>query len=238
MSSTHLTPDDIALAGEFALGLLDPAENAAAQARVATDTVFAAEVESWAERLMPMLGSETVMPPPSVWSNIEARTGAHSASVAATGQDNTKGAIGFWKGLSLISTAAALILGVMLMQPAPPAPVQPAPARPLIAALSSETGKASMTASYDAQSGTLTLTPVRMETGKLYPELWVIPAGGAATSLGMINGSAPSQHNLPAPLRALMAQGATLAITPEPIGGAPGGKATGPVLASGTITSI
>ena len=95
-----------------------------------------------------------------------------------------------------------------------------------------------MTASYDQNTGELTLTPVSMETGKLYPELWVIPAGGTATSLGIVRGDAPSRIFVNPKHRAVMTRGATLAITPEPFGGAPGGKATGPVLASGTITTI
>jgi anti-sigma-K factor RskA len=43
---SRLSEDDIALAGEFVLGLLDAAEQAAAQARAATDAMFAAEIEA------------------------------------------------------------------------------------------------------------------------------------------------------------------------------------------------
>jgi anti-sigma-K factor RskA len=109
---------------------------------------------------------------------------------------------------------------------------------PMIAALGSETGNAAITARYDAGSGELLLTPVSLNTGKLYPELWVIPADGKARSLGMMAADKPTQLMVTAEMRAFMAQGATLAITPEPAGGAPGGKATGPVIASGKITTI
>jgi anti-sigma-K factor RskA len=124
----------------------------------------------------------------------------------------------------------------MVLNRPTPAPVG-APA-PLIAALGSETGRAAMTASYDRVSGTLTVTPVSMETGKLYPELWVIPAGGSAHSLGIVTRDRPTQVIVAPEARAFLGTGATLAITPEPAGGAPGGKATGPVIASGTITTI
>lgn len=223
---------DLALAGEYVLGLLDPAEAAVVQARIASDPAFAAEIAAWSERMMPVIAANAVPPPAGVWQKIVRGIGPNN------GQDNPRSGVRFWQGLSLASTAAALIMGVMLFSQMNAVADPIATPRPLIAALSSDTGTASMTAAYDAATGTLTITPVSLETGKLHPELWVIPAGGSATSLGMVNARQPAQHSVPAPLRALMANGATLAITPEPAGGAPGGKATGPVLASGTINAI
>jgi anti-sigma-K factor RskA len=82
------------------------------------------------------------------------------------------------------------------------------------------------------------LHPVSLDTGNLYPELWVIPADGKARSLGIVSGDHATQMLVPKQLREFLNQGATLAITPEPTGGAPGGKATGPVLASGKIISV
>jgi anti-sigma-K factor RskA len=82
------------------------------------------------------------------------------------------------------------------------------------------------------------LTPVSLDTGKLYPELWIIPADGKARSLGIVAGDHATQMVVPANMRVFMEQGATLAITPEPAGGAPGGKATGPIMASGKIIPV
>jgi anti-sigma-K factor RskA len=45
-------------------------------------------------------------------------------------------------------------------------------------------------------------------------------------------------HSVPEPLRAAMNSGALLAVTPEPQSGAPGGKATGPIIASGALQTI
>jgi anti-sigma-K factor RskA len=226
---TRLTEDDIALAGEFALGLLDPAAEAQAHARIATDADFAAEVEAWRTRLAPMLDSGDVAAPVDGWNRIAA------ALPRETGQDG--GDAGPWKWATGFSAlAAALFAALYFMQPSPVAP--PAPTAPLVAALGSETGNAAITARYDAGSGELLLTPVALDTGRLYPELWVIPADGKARSLGMMATDKPTQVTVNAELRAYMEQGATLAITPEPQGGAPGGKATGPVIASGKITTI
>jgi anti-sigma-K factor RskA len=82
------------------------------------------------------------------------------------------------------------------------------------------------------------LTPVALDTGALYPELWIIPADGKARSLGMINGDRPTQMDVSPDMRPYMNEGALLAITPEPAQGAPGGVATGPVLASGKINLL
>lgn len=93
-------------------------------------------------------------------------------------------------------------------------------------------------ARYDIEKGQMLLMPVLLETGELYPELWLIPADGKARSLGIVRGDTPSEIIINSDLRTYMNKGATLAITPEPEGGAPGGKATGPVIASGKITTI
>ena len=228
---TMLSEDDIALAGEYALGLLDPATDASATARIATDADFAAEVEAWRMRLRPMIDGNDTPAPQSVWNAIEA------ALPQPTGQDVGRGSLRIWQMIAGISTSAAAILAVILLQqPAPVAP--PTPATPLIAALGSETGAASLTARYDASNGQMLLTPVSLDTGKLYPELWIIPADGTARSLGIVRGDAPSQISINADLRGFIDQGATLAITPELQGGAPGGQPTGPVIASGKIVSI
>jgi anti-sigma-K factor RskA len=159
-----------------------------------------------------------------------------AATSAAPAQDNSKGRVRFWQGLSALSTAAALVLAYQVaFAPPPPLAID---SSKLIAALGSETGRASMTASYDPITGKLTLMPVSMDTGRLYPELWIIPEGGKARSLGVVARDKPSQFTVAPDLGALIDDGATLAITPEPRGGAPNGTATGPVIASGTIQSL
>lgn len=223
-----LTEDDIALAGEYALGLLNAAERAGTSARVATDPDFAAEVEAWRVRLIPMHGKTSEQPSAEVWEKINAQlnpvhNGAHAPQR-------------FWKGLSILSTSAAMAMAFFLylqpLQNGQPADV------PLIVAMKGEAGTASITASYNAQNGEILLTPVLLNTGDLYPELWVIPADGTARSLGIISGAHATLMKVPNEMRRHMAEGGTLAITPEPEGGAPGGKATGPVIASGIIISI
>ncbi len=228
---TMLNEDDIALAGEYVLGLLDPASQAAAAARIVADADFAAEVDAWRLRLQPMLDGNDAPVPGHIWPAI------NSALPQPTGQDTGKSSVRIWQMLTGISATAAAVLAVILLQqPVPVTP--PAPEAPLIAALGSETGQASITARYDVNNGQMLLTPVSLDTGKLYPELWIVPADGKARSLGMVRGDAPSEISVNAEMRGFLDEGATLAITPEPQGGAPGGKATGPIIASGKITTI
>lgn len=227
---TNLSEDDIALAGEYVLGLLDAAGEAQANARISTDADFAAEVEAWRMRLLPMLDGETE-PPVHVWTAIE------KGLPPSTGQDVGQAKVKFWQTLTGISVSAAAILGILLLQK-PDAPPVPAPEAPMIAALGSETGNASLTASYQADSGRMIVTPVSLDTGELYPELWIIPADGTPRSLGIVASSEATAMTVPADLRQYMAAGGTLAITPEPQSGGPGGKPTGPVIASGEITTI
>lgn len=229
---TVLGEDDIILAGEYVLGLLDAATEASAVARMATDTEFAAEVGAWRHRLQPMVEGLDAPAPPVVWQRIKA------ALPKQTGQDNSGGNVRLWQSLAGLSTIAAAILGVILLQQPTPVAPPPEPSAPMVAALGSETGQASLTARYDAGNGEMLLTPVSLDTGELYPELWIIPADGKPRSLGIVHGDGPSQISIDARLRDLIDQGATLAITPEPQTGGPGGQPSGPVIASGKIVRI
>jgi anti-sigma-K factor RskA len=227
---TALSENDIALAGEYVLGLLDPAEAAAVQARLATDAAFGAEVEAWRLRLQSLAGGADAPAPDHVWAGIE------RALPAPTGQDVGAGRLRLWQGLTGISAAAAAFLGFLVWQL--PAPVPAGSTPPLIADLGSESGNVAITANYDEKSGQLLMTPVSLDTGKLFPEIWIVPADGKARSLGMMAVNKATQVTVSPEMRIFMEQGATLAITPEPQGGAPGGKATGPIIASGKITTI
>jgi anti-sigma-K factor RskA len=227
---TGMTDEDFTLAGEYVLGLLDASQEAVVAARIAMDSDFAAEVEAWRLRLNPLLGPEHLAPA-HVWPKIK------KALPVATLQDEGTAKLTFWRALTAMSVTAAIFLGVLLLQqPAVVAPV--ANPTPMIAALGSADGRSAITASYDSTQGTMLLTPVALDTGALYPELWIIPADGKARSLGIIKGDRPTEMDVSPEMRQYMNEGALLAITPEPAQGAPGGVATGPVLASGKMITL
>ncbi len=228
---TILNEEDIAFAGEYTLGLLSPADQAIAASRIATDHDFAQEVEAWNVRLLPLLGKAEVAPSAQLWQNISASLPADSI------QDRGNGMLRIWQGIAALSSVAAAVLAVIAFQPSGEK-IAPVAAPPLIAALGSETGSSAVTVRYDPQKGQMLLTPVSLKTGNLYPELWVVPADGKARSLGMLRGDGPSVVAVSAEMQKYMGEGATLAITPEPRTGAPDGKATGAIIASGKIITI
>lgn len=225
-----LSENDIALAGEYVLGMLDSAEQAAAQARVSTDAVFAAEVDAWRDRLASMAGGADTAAPEHIWADI------NSALPRETGQDVRRGNLHLWQGLTAASLAVAAYLGFLVANPLT-VPTVETPA-PLVAALGSETGNTAITARYDIQNSELLMTPVSLDTGKLYPELWIVPADGKPRSLGMLAVGKPTTLPVTPEMRQHLQAGGTLAITPEPENGAPDGNPTGAIIASGKITII
>jgi anti-sigma-K factor RskA len=227
---TGLSQDDIAFAAEYALGLLDGAGTASANARLASDPAFMAEVETWRVHLQPILDGPDIVAPDNIWDKISARLPSD------TMQDNGKSKLRLWQGFSLISVStAAALAAVLVLQPAA---APETPQSPMIAALGSENSNAAVTASYNSKSGQILLTPVSLKTGTLFPELWIIPADGKARSLGIVTSDHATVIDVPLDMRAYFDTRATLAITPEPAGGAPNGKATGPVIASGKIIIV
>ncbi|TNE40885.1 MAG: anti-sigma factor, partial [Alphaproteobacteria bacterium] len=68
-------------------------------------------------------------------------------------------------------------------------------------------------------------------------ELWLIEGGNAPVSLGLVPDKARGNVKVPAALQHKFAN-AVLAISDEPEGGSPTGKATGPVLALGQLSAI
>ena len=69
-----LLPDALALAAECALGVLSPPEMERAEARIAAEPDFAAEVERWRQQLSAFDRTAPVQPlPPDLWSRIDAQ---------------------------------------------------------------------------------------------------------------------------------------------------------------------
>ena len=228
---TALSEDDIVLAGEAALGVLDPATRATVAARIATDAAFAREVAAWDERFEPLLGALPSPAPQTLWDSI------NSAIRPVVGARAANRALRLWQGIAATATAAAAVFAVMLYD-RPTATLPAASAPLLVAALGSGSEPSAVAASYDRARGELVLTPLSLDGGSRFPELWIIPAGGKAHSLGIIQSARPSRVRVDPALGIFLARGATLAVTLEPEGGAPGGKASGPVVASGKITIL
>ena len=80
--------------------------------------------------------------------------------------------------------------------------------------------------------------PTAPDVGDRSAELWIIPEGGKARSLGVIASKVPGWKSTPNSLGLLIRPGATLAISLEPSGGSPTGQPTGPVILSGPVEAV
>ena len=221
-----MTDEDDILAAEFALGLLDEAEAAAVQQRARTDSVLSLRIAWWRDQMSPLASEVETPPPAGLWQRIEEQL---------PGNDNSRLMMQRWRATAFASmAAAAALLAVIAFRPDPaPIVASPAPA-PMMAALSGEKG-AVVAISYDATSGKLVVAPTVLDPGKGDAELWIIPAGGKPTSLGVVNAKNAETHNVPVARRSLLLPGATFAITQEAKGGSPTGSAQGPIVATGKI---
>jgi anti-sigma-K factor RskA len=215
MSDASDMSDRDGLAAEYVLGTLPLAERLQAERLIASDADFAALVEGWQARLAPLNGGYAeLVPPPGLLARIEARLYPAAERPARR----------WWPILGALAAAAAALVMALYFPGARPAPE-------ITATLVGENQPLVVAAAWDADTQEVTFTRTggpAAEAGKDY-ELWVIPAGQAAVSLGILRDQAVT-----VPLDALPA-GTTLAITLEQTGGSPTGVAQGPLLVAAVI---
>jgi anti-sigma-K factor RskA len=238
-------PDDISadelLAMDVALGALGRAERRAAELRQRSDPAFRALVEAWSNRLAPLDTDTAPVPPPaSVWQGIDAEITPtpRAATPAPAPRAGWWNSLAVWRSLAFAGAAAAVI-AIARIGPAPVPPVAGPPPQMLVAALAAADGTPLLSAAYDPARGAVVLTPAtqRQDEGKS-AELWVIEGKNPPRSLGVIDIKDPNAHVIgPDRLQGLQS-GATLAISIEPFGGSPTGQPTGPVVATGTLRAV
>lgn len=208
-------PEREALAAEYVLGTLPLPERLTAEALLESDANFAALVAIWQERLAPLnQGYEEAAPPPDMLNRIEARLFPEPVRPRRVGW--------LW---GLLAGAALAALAFVFILPV----TQPEGA--VVATLTGENQPLVVAARYDPEAGALTVNRSDgppAAAGQDY-ELWLIPEGEAAISIGLVR-----EGDLTIPLAALP-PGATLAVTLEPTGGSPTGVATGPILVAAVI---
>jgi anti-sigma-K factor RskA len=225
---TDQMPEDELLAAELALGVLAGTERDAAEQRAARDRGFALMVAAWEERLAPWAAEiAEVAPPPQVWDRIAATLPAEKQS-AGWWQN-----IAFWRGLSLATGAlAAACLGALIYLGNAPQKA------PLIATLEGG-GHRHFVATINMRTGSIAVQPAAFSADATRePELWLIPADGKPRPLGMLRADRAVSIAIPADLAALTVSNAVLAVSLEPPGGSPTGQPTGPVIATGKLTSL
>lgn len=222
-----------ALAAELVLGLLEGEERVQAMRLRLSDPDFATAVETWTRRFEPLYEQFEDQPSPALWPAIRRRLGA-------LGDEQVRRSVRRWRIGTIVSGSLAASLAVILvLRPAPvPVEVVRPPDRAAIAQLGGGDAPALLAATYDPAGGELRIRAVRLPESKLAPELWVIPADGVPRSLGLVAADGVTRVAVDAPHRALLTDGATLAITLEPRDGAPHKAPSSAPIAAGIISTI
>lgn len=221
-------PEDELLAAELALGVLEGAERTTAEQRAIRDHGFARLVEEWEQRLTPWASEiSEASPPPQVWDRI---SGALPAQTPRTGLWHS---LKFWRGASFASgaLAAACLAGLFYLGTF-------APQQALIATIEGG-GHRHFVATVGSARGTVAVVPAAFSADATrVPELWLIPPDGRPRAVGLLRADQTVVLALPPELAALAKNNAVLAVSLEPPGGSTTGLPTGPVIATGKLTSL
>lgn len=220
-----------ALVAEYVLGLLGPAEHARVEALIASNPTLQAERDFWAARFA-ALDNEfaEVAAPAHVLDRVETRLFGQAQKASIWNS------LALWRGITAGALAVAVAaIGLNLMQPA--TSVNSLTTQ-LVAALEAEGSDVRFLALYDG-AGAVRLTALSGEVPSDRDlELWAIQGEQDAISMGVIPVNERSVVPLSDEVRTGWGEGSVLAITLEPKGGAPEGKATGPVVALGEVHQI
>lgn len=211
-------------AAELALGVLDGDERAAALRRVIADPAFARDVDDWRRRFAGLLEDYADVPAPDGFT-------LRLDSPQPVPRRRT------WPFVATLGALAASLALFFVMRPVPPVVVAPAPAQMMVASLMMTDKSAAIPVVVDMTAGDMRISgPSPAPQGKA-AQLWLIGGDGVPKPLGVLATSGPSHMALPGNMRPLLAGDPTLAISIEPMGGSPTGLPTGPVVASGKLST-
>jgi anti-sigma-K factor RskA len=241
MSEAPDLSESEAFAAEHALGVLNARERGEAEARMAREPSFAAEVEAWRERLAPMHAEvAAVSPPHDLWRRIE-------RSLPANDNASSTGKVRFWRnsamgGFGLAAASFAAVAVVLAQPPRIVTKVQPAPPQGelISASLNATSGRAVplFVASYDPDRQAIIVTsllPAGSNPQKVQ-ELWLIAGKESPKPLGFLQPGKSKIIPVRTDMAGKIAAGAALAVSIEDPGGSkdPNGP-QGPVVGVGEL---
>lgn len=215
--------EDVALAGEYVLGLLTEQERRTFEARLVSEAPLRQLVLEWDEALAPLADAVPAVEPPAMArARIEARL---------FGAPQRRRWFRPWVG-GLVGAALAALVVVAVLLVDPTRPVLPTHT----AQVAAEDASLQVAVSLNAKTGAVELTRLAgaAPPGRVL-ELWLIAEGAdAPVSLGLLADDDTTRLTLAGPLRDRLS-GAVLAVSEEPPGGSPTGVPTGEVLAAGAV---
>ena len=217
-----------ALAGEYVLGVLDPEDaRAIAEARLANEALDRA-ILFWQERLHPLSRlAAPADPPPGTWETIASRIDQPATRSRGGGLWHNA-VLWRWSTVGFAGIAAALALYIAA---APP------PVAGFVAVLHSPNQEQPSWVATAGRSGLFVraLAAGSPPSDRAF-ELWAIAPGAARPQpLGVIPADGVLKLGALPPE---LTDGATLAISIEPVGGSPTGQPTGPVVFVGTVKAL
>ena len=228
--------DDDPDAGEYVLGTLDDAERSAVGARRHNDPALDARITAWERRLSPLLEAvPEITPPQHVYAGLIARLFGQQASA---GQPDGGALLRLNRSVRRwrVATAGCAALAASLLAWIALVPSRP-PAQNFVAVLQKDAGSPAILLDVDIAARKLTIRPVSTaaQPDKSY-ELWLIdPNVGAPRSLGTLSARGPTRASL-APFDQATIEGATYAVTLEPLGGSPTGSPSSQPILTGRLT--
>ena len=214
--------DDI-VAAEYVLGVLPAAERTAATRRIDLEAAFARLVEQWEGYFSPLnVAYQAVEPPASVKVALDRRLFAIGGAAPSTPpQPSLWSSLALWRGLAAAAIAAfAIYIAVPYINP--PVPV---PQTRLVASIAPADSDVSYLAVYDAAAGEVSLSRVSGDPGTGDFELWMVEGQNAPVSMGVIPAGDTARIAVKPETKAKLDKGVALAISLEPKGGSPNGRA-------------
>ena len=242
-------------AAEYALGLLEGDELAAAKARMGDDDGFAWRKVWWDNWFAPLTDNmQGAEPDPAVWDRIAAQINAANAAPANNDSaeiisitDALSARIRRWQWTAGVTSAAAAVLAAVMIfgsgsdavQVDEPVIAAAAPA-PLVGQVPIGDTGLRLDVTYVPESERLLIGAIGLAADGVHDhELWLVPADGSALqSLGVVKPGGVLVHDLAGDVAANMGDGVQMVLTREPIGGKPDGVDAGPVVAQGALSEV